>query len=108
MFTSRIRTAAAGAAAEVQFARTAADLMARARKSKPTLLILDLGCARVSPLETIAAFKADPDLAATRIVGFVSHVEAELIAEARQAGIDEVMARSAFVSKLPALLTESR
>jgi hypothetical protein len=39
-----------------------------------------------------------------RVVGFVSHVDAERIAAAREAGIGEVLARSRFVEILPALL----
>jgi len=38
------------------------------------------------------------------VVGFVSHVQTETIAAARAAGIDEVMARSAFVARLATLL----
>lgn len=42
---------------------------------------------------------------ALRVVGFVSHVHADRIREAREAGA-EVMARSAFVNALPRLLTD--
>lgn len=40
----------------------------------------------------------------TRIVGFGSHVERDLLGEAREAGCDQVMARSAFFSRLGDLL----
>jgi len=40
-------------------------------------------------------------------VGFVSHVQANLIADARRAGVDQVLARSAFVTQLPQLLQGS-
>ena len=43
-------------------------------------------------------------IAAGRIIGFGSHVERELLAAAREAGCTEVLARSAFFSRLPALL----
>jgi hypothetical protein len=56
---------------------------------------------------TGAALKQDPALAGIPIVGFVSHVEGALVAEARAAGFDRVMARSAFFSSLPELLTAS-
>ena len=106
MFTSQIRAAASRSGMEVQFARTAADVRERAHRFKPTLVIVDLECARVAPLDTIETLKSDPELPGTRVVGFVSHVQSELIAEAREAGIDEVMARSAFVAKLPALVAK--
>lgn len=38
------------------------------------------------------------------VVGFVSHVDADTIAAAREAGITQVLARSRFVEVLPQLL----
>ena len=37
------------------------------------------------------------------VVGFVSHVDADTIRQAREAGIDQVLPRSRFVAELPAL-----
>ena len=39
-----------------------------------------------------------------RIVAFGPHVRADLFEAARDAGADEVLARSAFVSRLPQIL----
>jgi hypothetical protein len=39
-----------------------------------------------------------------RVVGFASHVDRELLAAARAAGCDEVLARSAFFGRLPQIL----
>jgi CheY-like chemotaxis protein len=104
LFSSRIRASAGPSGADVRFARTAQDALSQARALRPSVVLLDLDAAPLAPIDTIARFKADPDLAGIRIVGFVSHVRADVIAAARAAGIDEVMARSAFVSKLPELL----
>lgn len=108
MFSSRIRAAAAGGAADVRFARTAREALEQARTLRPSLVLIDLNGGPLDPLDTIASLKAEPTLAGTRIVGFVSHVQGNLIAAARAAGIDEVMARSAFVAKLPELLGAGR
>ena len=40
-----------------------------------------------------------------RITGFYSHVDGETRRRALAAGVDEAMPRSAFVTKLPELLT---
>jgi CheY-like chemotaxis protein len=106
MFSSRIRAAGSASGVEVRFARTAGDAAEQARALRPSLVLLDLNAAPLAPLDTIARFKADPALAGVRIVGFVSHVQADLVEAARAAGIDQVMARSAFVSKLPELLSQ--
>lgn len=103
MFASRIR-AAAPPGLELQFARTSEDVLARARSLRPALLLVDLNLAAIDPPGTIARLKADPETRGIRVVGFVSHVQSDLVAAARAAGIDEVLARSAFVARLPELL----
>jgi CheY-like chemotaxis protein len=105
MFSSRIQAAARGLGVEVTFVRSAAAAVEQARRSRPSLILLDLNARSLDPMATIALLKSDPDLAGLRVVGYVSHVQADVIAAARAAGIDEVLARSAFVARLPQLLT---
>jgi PleD family two-component response regulator len=104
MFTSKISAAAKAVQANVAFERNPQNVVARIRAERPSLVIFDLNSARLKPLDTIAAIKADPELQATRTVGYVSHVQGDLIAAARQAGCDEVLARSAFTAKLGEIL----
>ena len=78
------------------------------RAQAPSLVILDLNNPRTDPLGIIAAMQADPALATIPTVGYVSHVDSATIAAARDAGIGEVMARSAFVNALPDLLGRHR
>ncbi len=103
MLASRIR-AASPVTARLQFARTGDEVVERARALRPSLILLDLNGAGFDSVDTITRLKSDPDLRDIRIVGFVSHVQADLVAAARAAGIDEVLARSAFVARLPELL----
>ena len=49
--------------------------------------------------------KSDPGLRAIRTLGYVSHVQTDVINAARAAGIDEVLARSAFSDRLGQILT---
>ena len=49
--------------------------------------------------------KADPTLRNIRTLGYVSHVQTDVITAARSAGIDEVLARSAFSERLGQILT---
>ena len=72
----------------------------------PALVIFDLNSAKTDPVQTIAAIKADPALAAIRTIGFVSHVNTGIIDAARRAGADEVMPRSAFAANLPDILLQ--
>ena len=104
MFSSRISTAAKALGVEVKFARSPEAIVAAVKATSARLVILDLNSAKVQPLAAMAALKADPALAAVHTVGFVSHVQADLIAQAREAGVDQVLARSAFVTQLAELL----
>jgi CheY-like chemotaxis protein len=105
LFSSKIRATARQAGVEVTFARTPADILSQARSLKPSLVIFDINCAKADPINTVAALKADPELRTIPTAGFVSHVDTALITAARGAGMDDVMARSAFVANLPEILT---
>ena len=107
MFSSRISTAAKAVGRTVRFTRSPQAVLDAAREALPSLIILDLNSARTRPLDIVASLKADPELAAIPTVGFVSHVDAAAIAAARAAGVDRVLARSAFVQELPELLVRS-
>jgi CheY-like chemotaxis protein len=108
MFSSKIKTAATQLGVTVAFARSSAGALADMRATTPALVILDLDSSRTDPIGTVAAMKADPALAAIPTVGFVSHVQADLIDQARQAGVSEVMARSAFTRLLPEIVARGK
>lgn len=98
LFRSKIRAAASHTGAAVSFVRDPADPALDAA----SLAIVDLdGSGAIAAVSALAS--ARPDL---RLVGYVSHVNADRIREARAAGAIEVMARSAFVNALPSLLAD--
>jgi PleD family two-component response regulator len=106
LFSSKIRATAKQVGVELAFARTPSDILQQARSLKPSLVIFDINSEKADPINTVAALKADPELKDIPTTGFVSHVNTELIMAARRAGMDEVMARSAFAANLPQILTE--
>jgi CheY-like chemotaxis protein len=67
----------------------------------PKLVIIDLN-ARQQPLQAIERIRAGKN--GVRVLGFLSHVQTDLAAQARQAGCDEVMPRSAFTQNLAKIL----
>ncbi len=105
LFSSKIRATAKQVGVDLKFARTPADIVSQARELKPSLVIFDINCAKADPIGTVALLKADPELSGIPTAGFVSHVDTTLIMAARDAGMDEVMARSAFAANLPQILT---
>src|SRR5688572_23543822 len=100
MFSIRISTAAKSLQTDVYFERSADKLLDTIREKRPTLVIFDLNSVRMRPLEALAQLKGDPELADIRTLGFVAHTDSATIDAARSAGIDQVLARSAFVSQL--------
>lgn len=107
LFRSKIRATAKHVNADVVFAQTQDEILAQARQLKPSLVIIDLNSAKADPVGTIAALKADAELARIPAIGFASHVHTDLIAAARKAGADQVLPRSAFAGNLAEILSSA-
>lgn len=108
MFTSKIKGAAAHLGVPVSFARSSDAALAGMRSSPPKLVIVDLNNQRTDPFGTVSQMKADPSLSSIPIVGYASHVQTEVIEAARKAGVDDVLARSAFTQRLPEILARGQ
>jgi DNA-binding NarL/FixJ family response regulator len=101
LFGSKIRAAADAASAPLTMLRSSMDVAATLRDAGGSLLIVDLGAsAAIDRIRDVRALPGPP----IAIVAFASHVRGDLIADARAAGADRVLARSAFVAELPALV----
>jgi len=104
-FSIKIRTAAKSLGADVYFERAPELVLETIRTKAPRLVIFDLDSGKMRPMDAIAAMKADASLRDIATLGFVSHVHDDVIAGAREAGIDQVMARSAFAERLGSILS---
>jgi len=101
-FRSKILAAAERLGAEVRIAPRGTPLDQAARELGPGTLIADLGEPGV--VGQVPAAKA---AGATRVVGFLGHLQADLMAAASAAGVDEVLTRGQFVGRLDELLLGS-
>ena len=95
MFSSKISTVAKQNGTAVRIVRDPQNLADQPGR----LLIVDLNLP--GAIEAAAHWR---QATAGTVVGFVSHVDTETIMEAREAGLDQVMARSGFVEALPRIL----
>ena len=102
-FVAKIREAAKRFRVEVDWAKTMDEALILAERH-PDLVILDLNYDAVSPLSLIGVVKKHAVLGQTPILGFVSHVYEDLKAKAREAGCDQVVARSSLIQNLLATL----
>jgi CheY-like chemotaxis protein len=84
---------------------TNGDALAGLMESAPKLVIVDLN-ARSQPLQAIERVRqTSKDV---RVVGFLSHVQTQLAAQAQAAGCNEVLPRSRFTQNLAAILSASK
>lgn len=102
IFTSRIVGTARDLGLDVVPARTLADLERQLGVGAPRCVMLDLHHADLKTFGAIPAIKAR----GVRIVGYGSHVAADLLKAARDAGCDVVWPRSKFVSELATALPD--
>jgi len=103
LFLSKIQQTAQQLGLAVKSAQPA-DLPDLAGKDVPNALIIDLNHRSGKALEVLRTLKSSSKTKGIAVIGFVSHVQTELIAAAREAGCDLVLARSAFLGQLPSLL----
>lgn len=105
MFMSKIRSAATELGLTLAFARSSEAALAEMRQRGPSLVIFDLNNSRTDPMGTVARMKSDRALASIPTVGYVSHVDADVVNCARAAGVDDVVARSTFSQRLREILS---
>ncbi len=99
IFFSRVSGAARAAGLTVRMVRTPADLLATARVAAPGGVILDVHNPGLDLPGLLTELKAACEVM-PRVTAYGSHVEAEVLRAARQAGCDRVLPRSQFVKEL--------
>ncbi len=103
LFASKITAEARAAGVAVQVVRDPEKLLDFSQTGSK-LLIVDLTLSGSIP----AAVNWRQGEAGRSVVAFVSHVDQDTIARAKQAGIDEVLPRGQFVKVLSKLLSPRR
>jgi DNA-binding NarL/FixJ family response regulator len=84
---------------------TTTDALLGLLEPRPQLVIVDLN-ARSQPIEAITKLRAAaPEV---RVVAFLSHVQRELAEQAKKAGCEEVLPRSAFTQNLAEILAPAK
>ena len=102
-FSVKITEAAKKAGMQVEFIKDEADVLAKA-KDKPALIIFDLNFESVQPVKLIGELKRGAETKSISLIGYLSHLQAELKQKAQEAGCNMVLARSAFSQNLSMIL----
>ena len=104
MTRSRVAAAAERLGVEAEIVGSADALVARVKSVPPKLVILDLEHPGISPVELVPRLR-EVVPANARILAFGPHVHTALLAAARQAGCDRVLARGQFHADLDEILS---
>lgn len=107
LFSSKIRSVAGATAQSVVFVRTRNAVLAAMRQHHPSVVVFDLDRDVLDPIGLIREIRSSTEFARAQLVGFASHVHADRLQAAREAGCDRTLARSGFVAALPTLLQPS-
>lgn len=103
IFLSKVQQTARQAGVRVEPVEIS-KLKERLAQSSSRAVLIDLNHRSGSAVEAARAVKTDPAMSEVQVLGFLSHVQTDLARQARLAGLDQVMARSAFTQQLPELL----
>ena len=105
-FAAKIRGAAELAGIRIIFVKRVEDIKPGAEEEKPALIIADLNSTRHDAVDIATRLKADARLRTVPLLGFFSHVDVELQRQAREAGFDQTIPRSAFSADITKLFAE--
>jgi CheY-like chemotaxis protein len=103
-FASKIRATGKALGMVVNFPRTMEALISLANEDAPHLIVVDLHHQKLNPIDLANKLKAHETLKEIPLLGFFSHVQADLQRQAVQAGYDEVLPRSLFARDLANIL----
>jgi PleD family two-component response regulator len=103
-FVSKIRETGKALGMVVMFPRTFDAFRAAVTEERPELILVDLHHVKVNPIELAKELKSHEALKAIPLLGFFSHVQADLQRQAVQAGYDHVLPRSLFARDLANIL----
>jgi CheY-like chemotaxis protein len=90
----------------VEMAHTGPEGIRRARAARPEVVLCDLGLPEIDGYGVARALRADPDLAAVRLVALSGYALQDDVERARQAGFDHHLAKPPDLEALERLLRE--
>ena len=104
LFRSRIDDVARRLNVPLRVAKSVEQLERHLANGAPAMAIVDLEIETMDPAETVTRIRNAAGGADTRLIAFAGHTNLDAIRAGRAAGAGVVLARSAFVTQLPALL----
>jgi two-component system CheB/CheR fusion protein len=93
---------------DVTLARSGAEGIRQARRTRPDVVLCDIGLPEMNGYDVARAFRADEVLRSTFLVALSGYAQEEDIARARAAGFDEHLAKPPTIERLKRIFTAGR
>jgi len=103
IFRSKIDEAARRAGVPLRVAKSPEQLERHLGNATPAVVLMDLEMEGVDTPAMLSRLRSNTEAAKVPVIGFAGHTNVEVIHAARADGV-QVMARSAFVAQLPAMM----
>jgi len=103
-FASKIVKTAEGMGVEARAFDSADRLLQASKEKEPSVVILDCEKLEKEAFRLLQAFSLEQGLSGVPRIGYLSHVAQELKREMREAGCEQVYAKSEFARELENLL----
>src|SRR5688572_19152594 len=103
IFRSKIDDAARRAGVPLRVAKNVEQLERHVGNAIPAVVLIDLEMEGLDTQAMLGRLRATPAAVNVPVIGFAGHTNVEVIHAARAEGV-QVMARSAFVAQLPAMM----
>jgi DNA-binding response OmpR family regulator len=107
-FISKIRETGKALGIIVNFPRNLDGLRSLLAEEAPGLIVVDLQHQKLDAVQLALELKANETVRQVPLLGFFSHVQANLQRQAMEAGYDEVFPRSIFFRDLVVILNGER
>ena len=103
-FASKIRGTAEQIGVSASFPRTTDAVAEMAARDKPSLILCDLHAQKIDPIELARKLKADEGTRDIPLLGFFSHVDADLRRRAVVARFDRLVPNSLLTETIAEIL----
>ncbi len=105
-FQAKMKETARQVGVDLRTVTTGDALLKETAGGVPSLVLVDLNAGQGAAIQALEKLRAAGNQ--IPVIAFLSHVQVELAERARAAGCQQVMPRSLFSQKLPAILAQAK
>ena len=107
-FSSKIKNSIKDLDINLSIIKSSEEFQIRIKEQKPNLIIIDLASKKIKTEQIIKELKNDQELKEIFCIGYLPHVEKELMEKFKELGCDLVIPRSRFSNEINELIQKQR